>query len=403
METIRVGLIGSGFMGKAHSMAWANQTVYFWPPPALPRKVRLADVTPELASVGARRFGWESWTADWRQVTRAPDIDVVDVVAPNEAHAEIAIDAARHGKHVLCEKPLARTADEARAMLEAVTQVGVKHMTSFNYRKAPALATAKQLIRDGQLGRVFHFRGVYLSDWAADPDVPLSWRFQRRRAGSGALGDIGAHIIDVARFLVGDIARVCGMTDTFVRERPLATDAFDRLGRTAARASSAGRGPVDVDDAASFLFRFTDGTPGVIEATRFAYGRKNHLAFEINAERGSLAFNWERPNELRFYSTRDGAMTQGFRTILAGPDQPNGEQLWPVAGLGIGYAESTLLVIRDLLQAIVADTPPEPSFHDGWRVNAVVDAVLTSAHLGRWVDVPAPEVSASIQGPAAHA
>jgi predicted dehydrogenase len=204
-------------------------------------------------------------------------------------------------------------------MLDAVSRAGVKHMTSFNYRKSPSLALAKQLIDEGQIGRVYHFRGLYLSDWLVQPDAPLSWRLQKSRAGSGAIGDVGALIIDIARFLVGEIASVCGMADTFVKERPLGTGAFDRLGASDQRADDT-RGPVDVDDAASFLLRFTNDTPGVIETTRFARGRKNHLAFELNGEHASLAFNWERPNELAFFSVRDSPVSQGFRTILAGPD-----------------------------------------------------------------------------------
>ncbi|HUR01540.1 MAG TPA: Gfo/Idh/MocA family oxidoreductase [Nonomuraea sp.] len=384
-RTIRVGIVGSGFMAKAHSMAYANQPVYFSPPPALAQKVCLADLTPDLAAAGASRYGWESSTADWREITRADDIDLVDIVTPNDAHRDIAIDAARHGKHVLCEKPLARTADEAREMLDAVQAAGVKHMVSFNYRRAPALRMARKLIEDGELGRIYHFRGLYLSDWALSPQTPLSWRFQKSRAGSGAGGDIGAHIIDVARFLMGDIGSVCGVAENFIAERPLSAGPYDSFGAGGGGADQE-LGAVDVDDAVSFLLRFDSGVAGHIEASRFNAGRKNHLAFEINGEHGSLSFNWDYPNDLQFFSVRDPAATQGFRTIMAGPDHPNGEDLWPIAGLGIGYTESTLLVVRDMLRSIVEDTPAVPTFEDGWRVNQIVDAVLESARQGRWVD-----------------
>jgi predicted dehydrogenase len=385
LETIRVGIVGSGFMAKAHSMAYANQPVYFSPPPALARKVRLADVTPQLAAAGASRYGWDTSTSDWREITRADDVDLVDIVTPNDAHRDIALDAARHGKHVLCEKPLARTGAEAKEMLDAVRAAGVKHMVSFNYRRAPAICMARKLIEEGAIGRIYHFRGVYSSDWALSPQTPLSWRFQKVRAGSGAAGDIGAHIIDVARFLVGDIASVCGLAETFVTERPITGGPFDTFGAAGGSADQE-LGAVDVDDAVSFLFRFDSGVAGHIAASRFNAGRKNHLGFEINGEHGSLAFNWDQPNDLQFFSLRDPAAEQGFRTLMAGPDHPNGADLWPIPGLGIGYTESTLLVVRDMLRAIVEDTPSTPSFEDGWRVNQIVDAVLQSAREGRWVD-----------------
>ena len=384
MDTIRVGLVGSGFMAKAHSMAYANQYTYFAEPAALARKVRLADVTADLAALGARRFGWESSTADWREITRADDVDLVDIVTPNDLHYDIAMDAVRHGKHVICEKPLANSAAQAMEMLDAAEAAGVKHMVAFNYRRAPALCLARTLIQDGEIGRVRHFRGLFLSDWSATAETPLTWRFQKHRAGSGAAGDIGAHVIDTARFLVGEITSVNGMLQTFIHERPLPNP-----NATFGASASADRemGMVDTDDAATFLFRFAEGALGMVEASRCVPGRKNHLAFELNGEIGSLRFDWERPNELEFFSTRDPKSAQGFRTILAGPDAPNGEELWPIAGLGVGYSESTLLVVRDMLRAIVTDTPATPTFHDGWRNARIVDAVIASSEQGGvWVD-----------------
>jgi len=275
---VRVGMVGSGFMAKAHSLAYGNQAAYFGDQAPRARKVRLADVTPELARAGADRFGWESSAADWRAVTRADDVDLVSIVTPNDAHHDIAIDAVRHGKHVLCEKPLARTADEAKEMLDEATRAGVKHMVAFNYRKSPALAQARKLIEEGELGQVLAFRGRYLSDLGMTPGAPLAWRYQKARAGSGAIGDIGSHIIDVARFLVGDIERVCAVADTFIHERPLSTSAFDTLWR-GQTGEVQELGVVDVDDAMAFVCRFAGGAPGTIECSRFAAGRGNHLAF----------------------------------------------------------------------------------------------------------------------------
>jgi predicted dehydrogenase len=246
-------------------------------------------------------------------------------------------------------------------------------MVAFNYRKAPAIATARKLIEDGEIGPILRFCGRFDVDFALDRAVPLFWRFSKQRAGSGALGDLGAHVLDVARYLVGDVERVCAMADTHVRERPLEGDPSQTLAA------------VEVDDAVILLLRFAGGVPGVIESSRMAAGRKVHFAFEVNGERGSLAFDWERSNELRFYSTGDSDTARGFRTIIVGPEHPNAEQLWPVTGLGIGYAESTLVLVRDMLAAVTEGAPAVPDFHDGWRINVILDAALRSMDSEGWV------------------
>jgi predicted dehydrogenase len=314
---------------------------------------------------------------------------------PNDTHAEIAIAAAEAGKHVLCEKPLARTADEARAMRDAVVRAGVTNMVAFNYRRTPAVALARKLIDDGAIGAVRNFRGTYLQDWSNDPDLPLSWRFRRDVAGSGALGDIGTHVIDFARYLVGEIASVNAMAQRYIDDRPVPEDGADQLAG-APRLTGGRREGVDVDDEVMMLLRFENGAVGSIEATRAAHGRKNHLAFELHGELGTLVFDYERRDELRLYSAADEPDRQGFRTIITGPAHPYGEGLWPIPGLGVGYGETKIIECRDLMAAIVAGVPGDPSFEDGYRTACIGDAALQSAQDGGWAEVRADEaVSAS--------
>jgi predicted dehydrogenase len=384
MKTIRVGLIGGGVMAKAHSLAYENLHLYYSPKLPEIERVRLAEVDEQLARTGAERFGWSDWTTNWRDIVDDPTIDAVDIVTPNDLHAPIAIAAARAGKHVLCEKPLARTGPEAREMVDAAKQAGVKAMVGYNYRKVPAVAYARELIAMGKLGRILSFRGYYLQDWGLEPSGPLTWRFQAGRAGTGSLGDIGAHVIDMARFLVGEVESVSGLLETFVKHRPLPESRpIPGDGRLADGALSLG--VVDVDDVATVLLRFDNGATGLIDATRLAPGRKNHLAWEINGDRGSLAFNWERSNELHYYAPDEDPRAEGFRTILTGPLHPNGAELWPLAGFGTGYLESTLILLRDFFWSIADGSPVAPDFEDGWRICEIMDAIVRSSHERRWV------------------
>jgi predicted dehydrogenase len=385
-RTVNVGVIGAGFMGKAHSLAYAAMPMFFWPAPAVPRRAVIAEVTDELAREAAARYGYERSTGDWRRVIEDPDVDLVDIAVPNDAHPEIAIAAARAGKHVLCEKPLARTAEEARAMRDAVVAAGVTHMVAFNYRRTPAVALARRLIDEGAIGAVRSFRGTYLQDWSNDPDLPLSWRFRKDVAGSGALGDIATHAIDFARHLVGEVEAVSALTRNYIPDRPVQEGGADQLAG-ASRLAGARREPVDVDDEVMTLMRFAGGAVGSIEATRAAHGRKNHLTFEVHGELGTLAFDYERRDELQLYSAADEADRQGFRTILTGPAHPYGEALWPIPGLGIGYGETKIVECRDLMAAIVEGRPGDPSFEDGYRIACISDAILASAESGTWVDV----------------
>lgn len=385
MRKLNVAMIGGGFMGKAHSLAYAAVPMFFWPAPAIPHRKTLVDVNEEMAKNGAARYGFERYAADWRTVVEDPDIDLIDICTPNDSHAEIAIAAAQCGKHVLCEKPLARNAGEAKRMLDAVSKAGVKNMVAFSYRRTPAVMLAKKYIEEGAIGKILNFRGTYLQDWSADPNSPLSWRFRKSVAGSGALGDIATHVIDMARYLVGDISQVFGATQTWIPERPVQSGGVDKLG-TVKASEGVRKEAVDVDDEVSTLVRFANGAVGSIEATRNAWGRNNFITFEIHGEKGSLAFNYERRDELQVCFSDDPDDRRGFRTVYTGPAHPCGDALWPIPALGIGYGETKIIEAHDFIHAIANDTEVAPNFHDGYRIAVISDAILESASLGKWVD-----------------
>ncbi|TDE84760.1 Gfo/Idh/MocA family oxidoreductase [Deinococcus sp. S9] len=386
MPHLNVGLIGGGFMGKAHSLAYAAMPMFFWPAPAIPVRYTIAEVNEDLARTAAERFGFQHSTGDWRQVIEDPNIQVVDIATPNNSHAEIAIAAAQAGKHILCEKPLAPTVQEARAMYEAVKKAGVVNMVAFNYRRTPAVALAKKYIGEGRIGRVLSFRGTYLQDWSADPNGPLSWRFQKAVAGSGTLGDIGTHVVDLARYLVGEISAVNAMMHTYIPERPLQSGGADRLGASEKNASGP-KGKVDVDDEVITLLRFENGAVGSLEATRNAWGRNNHITFEIHGTEGSIFFNYERRDELQVFFNSDPADARGFRTVYTGPAHPYGEALWPIPALGIGYGETKIIECHDLFKAIVEGGSVSPNFEDGYKIELIADAIQRSAQQRREVEV----------------
>ena len=389
--TVNVGLIGAGFMGKAHSLAYASMPMFFWPPPCVPRRRMLAEVDAGLARDAAARFGFETSTGDWRELVESDDIDLVDISVPNDAHAEIAIAAAQAGKHIICEKPLARTLEEARAMYEAVSAAGVVNMVAFSYRRTPAVAYAQQLIASGALGRIRNFRGTYLQDWSNDPDLPLSWRFQRAVAGSGALGDIATHVIDLARYLVGEIIGVSAQMQTYIRNRPVSEGADQLAG--ARKLTDAPRAEVDVDDEVMTLLRFDGGAVGSLEASRHAHGRKNYLTFEVHGDAGSLVFDYERRDELQVYLAEDAEDRRGFRTVFTGPAHPYGAALWPIPALGIGYGETKIIECYELMRAIAGDGDGAPDFGDGYQIARVCEAITESAESGGWVEL-APLVQA---------
>lgn len=384
MKHLNVGLIGAGFMGKAHSLAYAAMPMFFWPAPAIPKRYIIADLSDEGARNAAAQFGFESSTGDWRKVIGDKDVHVVDIATPNNTHAEIAIAAAEAGKHIICEKPLSRTLDEAKAMYEAVKKAGVVNMVAFSYRRTPAVALAKRLIEDGAIGELLNFRGTYLQDWSADPNSPLSWRFQKSVAGSGTLGDIATHVIDIARYLMGEVTAVNAMSQTYIKERPLQQGSVDKLG-AAERSSDGPRGEVDVDDEVMTFLRFDEGAVGSLEATRNAYGRNNFLTFEVHGSKGSLVFNYERRDELQFFSSDDPADRRGFRTIYTGPAHPYGEGLWPIPALGIGYGETKIIECYDLFKAIAEESSVSPDFREGYLTERIADAIQTSSEQQAWV------------------
>jgi predicted dehydrogenase len=387
-KKLNVAMIGGGFMGKAHAAAYAAMPMFFWPAPAIPVRKVVVDINEKLAEDARQRFGFEEASSNWREVIARPDIDIIDIVTPNDSHPEIAIAAAKAGKHIICEKPLARTAEESKQMLDAVNASGVIHMVAFNYRRTPAVALARRFIEQGRIGEILNFRGTYLQDWSADENGPLSWRFSKKIAGSGAVGDIGTHVVDMARYLVGEVAAVNALTRTWIKTRPLQSGGFDKLGASQ-KVSDAPRGEVDVDDEMVTLLRFQSGAIGSIEATRNAWGRNNFLTFEIHGTRGSICFNYERRDELQVMFADDPAEARGFRTIYTGPAHPYGDGLWPIPGLGIGYTETKIVECHDLCKAIVEGKQPSPNFDDGWRVELIADAVLESGVSGNWVEVKA--------------
>jgi predicted dehydrogenase len=360
-------MIGYQFMGRAHANAWRQVGRFF----DLPADVELAVVCGRKRAgveAAAAKLGFAEAATDWRAVVARKDVDVVDVCTPGDSHAEIAIAAAEAGKAVLCEKPLANTVADAERMRDAVVRARVPNAVCHNYRRAPAVALAKRIVESGRLGRLHHWRGTYLQDWIVDPAFPRVWRLEKAKAGSGALGDIGSHQVDLARHLVGEITEVSGLLETFVPERPLPE------GR--------GMGPVDVDDAALALVRFEGGAIGTIEGTRFAPGRKNFNRFELNGSRGSLSFDLERMNELELYE--EAGPESGFRTILATePSHPYAGAWWP-PGHVLGYEHTFVHTARDFLEAVATGAAMQPDFADGLANQRVLAAIERSAASRRW-------------------
>ena len=376
-RTFRVGLIGYRFMGRAHSNAWRQAPRFF----NLKANVELHTIcgrNPAGVQAARAQLGWQHAATDWREVVESPLIDIVDIGAPNDLHAEIAIAAARNGKHILCEKPLALTVKQAEAMLAAAQKARVVHMICHNYRRIPALALARKMIGEGALGKLFHFHARYAQDWLVDPESPINWRLQKETSGSGANGDINAHIIDLGRYLVGEFQAVCGMLHTFVAERPLA-EALSRGMRKMAR--------VTVDDAALLIGRMDNGVLANLEATRFAAGRKNHIAIELNGSKGSLYFDFEDMNRLKYFNGDDPKDRQGFRDILVterGGIHPYVGHWWPPGHL-IGYEHTFIHTIADFVNACVEGKPVPPTFEDGVKNQRVLAAVEESQQKGRWV------------------
>jgi predicted dehydrogenase len=368
IQEIGVGMLGYAFMGKAHSNAYKTLAYMTWPPPLTPRLVAIGGRTEEAVAEAARRYGFEEAVTDWHDLVSDERIQLFDNSGPNNLHAEPTIAAAEAGKHVLCEKPLGRSADESYETWQRVDAAGVKHMCGFNYRFVPAMRLAREMIEAGQLGEIYHFRGRYLQEWILDADFPMVWRLDKDAAGSGALGDLGAHVIDLSRYLVGEVATVAGVTRTFIEDRP--------------------GGKVDVDDAFEAVVEYESGAVGTLEASRFCPGRKNSFTWEINGSKGSLAFDLERLNELRVHlrDSKPGERAQGFRTVLVSEaDHPFWEHWWPHGHI-IGWEHSFVHEIHHLLSAIAADSDVAPhgaTFEDGYRAAEICDAIVRSSDSGK--------------------
>jgi predicted dehydrogenase len=382
MKKLRVAMIGYGFMGAAHSQGWRTAPRVF----DLPAETGMAVIVGRDASAVAKaaaKWGWDESATDWREVIARDDIDIVDIVTPGDSHAEIAIAALDAGKHVLCEKPLANTVEEAEAMAaaaERAAEKGVKAMVGFTYRRVPAVTFLRQLIAEGVVGRIAHVRASYRQDWLVDPDMPLAWRLQKEHAGSGALGDIGAHAIDLVEFVTGmDVERVSGVLDTIVKQRPLQDSGTGLSGSGLSGKAGAGYGQVTVDDIAIFTGRLASGALASFEATRFATGRKNALSIEVSGDKGALAFDLEDLNSVQFYDRTAPADLQGFRKILVTePVHPYVSAWWP-AGHMLGYEHGFSHQVKDLVEGIVRNTDPHPTFADGLRVQRVLEAVERSS------------------------
>ncbi|WP_207124843.1 Gfo/Idh/MocA family protein [Actinocatenispora comari] len=363
-------MVGTAFMGAAHSQAWRTVNRVF----ELPVAARMAAICgrdPARTEAAANRLGWAATETDWRALVARDDVDLVDICTPGDTHAEIALAALAAGKHVLCEKPLANTVAEAEGMAAAARDAGTVAMCGFTYRRVPAVTLMRDLVAAGRIGRIRQVRACYLQDWLIDPAAPWTWRLSADRAGSGALGDLGAHVVDAVRFLTGaEFEAVSALTETFVAERPLP--------------DGTGSAPVTVDDAALFLARLSGGVVGTFEATRYATGRKNALRIELNGTLGTLAFDLERLNELEFFDGTQPAAEAGFRRILVTePDHPYLSAWWPPGHL-LGYEHAFTHQARDLLAAIGGGPPARPSFDDGLAAQRVLDAVGRSARDRTW-------------------
>ena len=383
-KTLRVGMVGYRFMGKAHSNAW-RQAPHFFP---LKAGVEMHTICGrDAAGVEAARaqLGWNHTSTDWRAVVNSPDIDVVDINTPNDSHAEIAIAALQAGKHVLCEKPLALNVAQCREMLAAAKKSKKVHMVCHNYRRIPAIAQARKMIESGAIGDIFHCRARYAQDWIVDPKFPLVWRLQKGVSGSGAHGDIQAHIIDLARYLVGEFKEVSALMHTFIKERPL----MDERGKGQGLGGAAGvkMGKVTVDDASLLIGRFANGAIANLEATRFALGRKNHITLEINGSKGSLYFDFEDMNRLKFFDNTQPSDRQGFSDVLVtqgGGVHPYVGHWWPPGHI-IGYEHTFVHTLADFVNACVDGKPVQPTFEDGLRNQMVLEAAEESAKTRQWV------------------
>ena len=376
-KEIRIGLIGHQFMGIAHSNAFRNASMWTDIPAKIILKCVCGDDTEESLKSFADKYNWESYEKDWRKLVVREDIDLVSIAAPNYLHKEIAVEAAKNGKHVLCEKPLANCLDDARIMLEAVTMAGVKHCCGFSYRFTPSLALARQLVKEGRIGRIYHVFVRYAQDWITDPNFGMVWRFDKKIAGSGVLGDLSAHSIDATLFVTGlTFHEVSGNLQTLIKQRPMDSNNPDGP-----------KGNVTVDDVAQFLVNFKEGATGCFESTRLATGRKNYNTLEVNGEKGTVVWNFEDQNFLYFYDNKQSPKEAGFRKINVTHDvHPYSGGWWP-QGHGIGYADTFVIEIAEFIRSIIEDKPFHPNFQDGMICQEILELVEKSAEERKWISV----------------
>lgn len=381
MKEIRVGLIGHKFMGRAHTHAYTDLPIFFDPGIEVVKKIICSN--EESVIDIAKRWHWEKYSLDWREVVQNPEVDLVDIAAPSAIHAQIAIAAAKAGKHIFCEKPLALNLEDAKAMVNAVEKADVVNMIGFNYRRVPAIALAKKLINDGEIGEIYHFRGIYQQGWLVDPNFPLAWRLRKEKAGYGSLGDLGAHVIDLARYLVGEIEEVLCTERTFIKERPKPI-VEDGLVAIAGKE----RGKVDVDDAAAFLAHFKNmETIGYLEMTRYGTGHRNQNRIEINGSKGAIIFDMEKMNELEFYRVDDSSHIQGYRRIQVGEGDHPYMSHWFPAGHIIGYGDTFVNQAYDLITAIKEGKKITPDFNDGLICQQILEAADKSVRTKKWEKV----------------
>ena len=375
---IGIGVIGFGFMGKAHLNAYKKIPYIYWPPTAQINLKKLCGIPEEQVRENQIRYGFKEYTTDWKELINDKDIRIFDNCGPTNLHKELCIEAAKAGKDIFCEKPLGRNAQEAKEMLEAVKKAGVKHMCGFNYRFVPAIRLAKDLIEKGELGEIYHFRARYLQEWIADPDFPFVWRLSKKISGSGALGDLGAHSIDLARFLIGEPKFLMGITKTFVKERPKTPGSKEKI-------------PVDVDDAVEVVVEFENGAVGTLEASRFCPGKKSENSIEINGSKGSLSWDMIRLNELQFYSTGDEEKAVGGRRTISVTESfhPYYKEWWPHGHI-IGWEHTCIHEIKHFLEAVALNKEISPygaTFEDGYKCTVICDAILESAETGKRIEI----------------
>lgn len=387
---MNIGLIGAGFMGKAHCLAFSNVPKLFPDAPFMPVFKTVCDVEPTIAEDFKERFGFEKCCTDWRDIINDPGIDIVSICTPNNVHEEAAVAALNAGKHVICEKPIAATTPQAKAMYDAAQEAakkGVVSMVGYQYRRVPAIDEAKKIIESGRIGQITNVRTQYLQCWSADPSSPLSWRFVKKTAGSGTLGDIATHAIDIAQYIAGNITDLVAIMKNYIPERPVQEGGVDLLG-TVKLGPDARKEPVDVDDEVAILCRYESGAVGSVEATRMAWGRNNFITLEVHGTRGTINWCYERLNELNVcYGMDDQDGERGFRKIYTGPANPHGDVTWNIPGMNIGYGELKTIEMYEFSKAIEGGYQPSTSFAAGYQLDKVCDAVIKSAETNAWVKV----------------